>query len=110
MCPKERLFENFKAKGLFWSYDGSVGFEQVGDDILIEHAIKYSDFEDIERLFNIYDRETLFSVWEREIKDDLRFKRINLLIARFFFKMDVEADYFQGGMSEREKKLRMLAS
>ena len=110
MSDKERLFEALKARGYFWSYDSKVLLEEVGDDVFIEHAMKYADFDDIRLLFSLYDKERLFFVWERDLKNDLRFKKLNLLLARVFFGMDVEADFFTGGAFERERKLRLLAS
>lgn len=110
MLQQTKLFESLKTKGLFWSYAGSVKAGQIGDDVLIEQTLRYGDFDDIKAIFGMFDREKIFCVWERELKNDLRFKKSNLLLARVFFGLDVESDYFTGGMSDREKKLRMLAS
>ena len=107
---KERLFEKLKIKGIFWSYAISTSLRDLGDEIFIEHTLKYADFDDIVELFGLYGRKRIFSIWDKELKNDLRFKKLNLFLARVFFKMDIEADYFQGGLNGREKKLRLLAS
>ena len=107
---KEKLFEKLKNKGIFWSYDAHVSFRQITNAIFIEHTLKYGDFDDIVELFVLYGKKVIFKLWERDLKNDVRFKKLNLFLARLFFGMDVEADYFKGGMSEREKKLRLLAS
>lgn len=107
---KEKLFEKLKNRGIFWSYDPSISLHQIGNTLFIEYTLKYGDFDDIVELFGLYGKKVIFRVWERELKNDLRFKKLNLFLARLFFGMDIEADYFQGGMNEREKKLRLLAS
>ncbi len=107
---KTALFEKLKNKGLFWSYDKLVTLNDVGDKIFIEHLFKYADFDDIVEAFKLYGSRKLYKEWVSELKNDLRFKKLNLFLARVFFGMDVEADYFQGGASDREKKLRLLAS
>jgi hypothetical protein len=107
---KERLFNQLRQKGIFWSYAPSVTLREVTAAVFIEHALKYADFDEIVELFTLYGKKFIFKIWGKELKNDLRFKKLNLFLARVFFGMDVEADYFQGGMSEREKKLRLLAS
>ncbi len=107
---KKKLFERLKKKGIFWSYDDSMPFDDMPDSIFIEHTLKYADFDDIVELFALYGKRYIFGVWENELKNDLRFKKLNLLLARVFFGMDIGSDYFARGMSEREKKLRLLAS
>jgi putative transposase len=107
---KENLFDKLKVKGIFWSYVKSVLLRDVGDEIFIEHTLKYADFDEIVELFTLYGKKRILSIWERELKNDLRFKKLNLFLARVFFGMDIEADYFKGGINEREKKLRLLAS
>jgi putative transposase len=84
--------------------------EYFGAMIAVRLLLKYADFDDVVKAFEIFDKKQLFDVWEKVLKNDLRFKKLNLFLARLFFGMDIEADYFQGGMSEREKKLRLLAS
>ena len=98
MCPMRRI-------GLL-----SVIIKVFNDIIIVEHILKYGDFDDIVELLALYGKKFVFRVWEKELRNDLRFKKLNLFLARVFFGMNVESDYFAGGMSEREKKLRLLAS
>ena len=107
---KEQLFERLKSKGIFWSYAPSATYQTVGDEVCIEHLLKYGDFDDITEAFILYGKKRMYFIWGKVLKLDLRFKKLNLFLARVFFDMDIEADYFKGGMSEREKKLRILAS
>ena len=107
---KEGLFEKIKQKGLFWSYEKSIRLEDVNEGILIEQVLKYGDLDDLAELVSLYGKTKTFEVWEATLKDDSRFLKLNLFLARVFFGLDVEADYFKGGMHAREKKLRFLAS
>lgn len=109
-ADKRKLFDKLKAKGLFWSYSDQTSFLVIDSDTMIEQTLKYADYDDIAELFKLYGKRIVFKTWEKVMKNDLRFKKLNLFLARVFFGMDVEADYFSGGMNEREKKLRLLAS
>jgi putative transposase len=107
---KRKLFQKLKTKGIFWSYSDQTSFLGIDSDTMIEHTLKYADYDDIVELFKLYGKRFIFRVWEKVLKNDLRFKKLNLFLARVFFGMDVQANYFMGGMNEREKKLRLLAS
>jgi len=106
---KEQLFEKEKKKGLFWSYAPSISYHTVGPEIVKEQVLKYGDFDDISQAFVLYGTQSMYGTWEKTLKPDVRFKKLNLFLARIFFDLDIEADYFTGGMSEREKKLRIIA-
>jgi putative transposase len=103
---KEALFNKTREKGLLWSYDDSVRYSPALDRLLIETVLQYGDFSDLQELFTLYRKRTIQAIWKSSMVHDLRFKKLNYFLARVFFKMDVEADFFKGGMSEREKKLR----
>lgn len=107
---KGLLFERLKKRGLFWSYDPKTEYSERMDPVLCENVLKYGDFDELVDAFSLYGKRTLFGIWEKCVKNDGRFKKLNLFLARIFFGMDVQADFFKGGVSERERKLRMLAS
>ncbi len=109
-CDKQELFSLTKQKGLFWSYDNKLEYSQTLDDILIETLLKYGDFAELKKLFLLYGKRIVKKVWKEKLIDDTRFSKLNYFLARIFFGMNVEADFFKGGISDREKKLRMLAS
>ena len=110
MTQKEQLFEKLKSDGIFWSYAKEATCNQIGDAIFIEHTLKYGDLEDIKTVFQIFEKPDILKVWKMSMRFDTRFKKLNLFLARMFFDMDVEADYFEGRKSDREKKLRKLAT
>lgn len=107
---KQELFLKIKQKGLFWSYEKKLEYSPLLDMLLIENILKYGDFDDLKKLFSLYGKKILKKTWEEKLCKDTRFIKLNYFLARIFFGMDIEADYFKGGMSERERKLRILAS
>ena len=60
--------------------------------------------------FKLYPKEEIKSVWEERLKDDKRFIKLNLMLARLFFGMNVESSYFKEIKSARFEKLKMFAS
>ena len=107
---KIKFYERLRDKGLFWSYSKDVGYEEFGEKLLIEYVLKYADFDDIELCVKLFGKREVKSVWEEKLKSDKSFIKINLMLARVFFGMDVEADYFKEVKNARFEKLRLLAS
>ncbi len=107
---KERLFNKLKDKGIFWSYSKDITLKKAGDKLFLEYLLKYGDFDDLIWAFRLYDKEYIKSVWEEKLKDDKRFIKLNLMLARVFFGMDVESSYFKEVKNARLEKLKMLTS
>ena len=104
---KRELFYRLRDKGLFWSYSKSM---EYNGNLLIEYTLKYADFDDIVLLLKLFGKRKVKSVWDKTMKSDSRFIKLNLMIARVFFGMDVESDYFKRQKNERLEKLKLLAS
>ncbi len=107
---KVKLFEFLRDKGIFWSYSKDITYEEFGEKLLIEYVLKYADFDDIEQCFELFGIKKVKNVWEEKLKSDKSFIKTNLMIARVFFSMDVESDYFKEVKNARLEKLRLLAS
>ncbi len=107
---KQKLFNKLKNKGIFWSYSKDLSYEKAGDKLFLEYLLKYGDFDDLVEAFKLYEKETIKEVWEERLKDDKRFIKLNLMLARLFFDMDVESSYFKEVKNTRLEKLRMFAS
>ena len=90
MNRAQQLFEKIKSKGLLWSY--SKELKSINDEILIEQTLKYGDFWDIKELFAIFEKEKVAKVWRHTMKNDSRFKKINLLIAKVFLNEEFEVN------------------
>ncbi len=104
---KQNLFDKLKKKGIFWSYSKDMPYNE---DILIEYTLKYADFDDIVLLFKLFEHNKIKKIWQNKMQDDQRFIRFNYMIARVFFGMNVEAEYFKRKKSARFEKLKQLAS
>jgi hypothetical protein len=78
---------------LFWHVKDGSKIDKV---TLVEHSFKYGDFDDIVKVFKTLDKEEIKEIWLKTMAWDERFIKINLMIARLFFDMDVESDYFKG--------------
>jgi len=107
---RQQLFTNLKQKGIFWSYSKDITLNDIGDKIFIEYILKYGDFDDIILAFKLYSKEFIKEVWQEKLVSDKRFIKLNVMLARVFFDMDVESDYFKELESARDKKLRLFAT
>ncbi len=105
---KQELFNKLKNKGIFWSYSKDLSYEKAGDRLFLEYLLKYGDFNDLVVAFKLYPKEEIKSVWEERLKDDKRFIKLNLMLARLFFGMDVESSYFKEIKSARFEKLKAM--
>ena len=107
---KVKLFNKLRDKGIFWSYSKNIRFNEAGKSLTIEYILKYADFDDIAMGFQLFGKREMKKVWENRLKSDKRFIKLNLMLARVFFGMDVESDYFKEVKNARFEKLKLLAS
>lgn len=107
---KEKLFNKLKNKGIFWSYSKALTYEKAGDKLFLEYLLKYGDFDDLILAFKLYEKDVIKLVWEQTLKEDKRFVKLNLMLARVFFGMDVESNYFKEIKNARFEKFKMFAS
>ena len=107
---KVKLFNRLRDKGIFWSYSKDMSYEEFGEKLLIEYVLKYADFDDIKLCLKLFGKRKVKRVWEEKLKSDKSFIKINLMLARVFFGMDVEADYFKEVKNARFEKFKLLAS
>lgn len=107
---KVKLFNKLRDKGVFWSYNKEITYDQAGMILFVEYLLKYGDFDDIKLGFELFGKRYMKEVWEAKLKSDKGFIKTNLMLARVFFDMDVESDYFKGVKNARFEKLKMLAS
>jgi len=98
---KQKLFNKLKNKGIFWSYSKELSYEKAGDKLFLEYL--YGDFDDLILAFRLYPKDYIKSVWEKTLKDDKRFIRLNLML-------DVESSYFKEVKNARLEKFKMFAS
>ena len=107
---KVKLFNKLRDKGIFWSYRKDVTYDEAGVGLFMEYLLKYGDFDDIQLGFELFGKRGMKEVWEKKLKADKSFIKTNLMLARVFFNMDVESDYFREVKNDRFEKLKLLAS
>ena len=110
MLNKNSLFVKLRDKGIFWSYSKDINLNEFGDETFLEYLLKYGDFDDLKSAFSLYSKDFIKQIWEKELKNDVRFIKLNLMLARVFFDMDVESSYFKEMKNARFEKLKILAS
>jgi len=103
---KETLFNKLRDKGILWSYSKDISYQEAGDKLFLEYLLKYGDFDDLVLAFRLYPKEFIKSIWENRLKDDKQFIKLNLLLARVFFGMDVESSYFKEVKNARFEKIK----
>ncbi len=107
---KVKLFNKLRDKGVFWSYDRKIQYYNMNDAVFIEYILKYGDFADLKSSMELFGRSKIKKIWEDRLKSDRQFIKTNLMIARVFFDMDIESDYFKDIKNARFEKLKLLAS
>ena len=107
---KVMLFNKLRDKGIFWSYSKNITYDEAGENLTIEYLLKYGDFDDILLGFKLFGKRKIKSIWDKTMKSDQRFIKLNVMLARVFFGMDVESNYFKGAKNERFEKLKLLTS
>ena len=103
------LFVKIRDKGLFWSYAPDIQYDEKKAELLIETTLKYADLDDIATVLRLFGSRKTRHVWDVQLKNDTRFKRLNYFLARVLFKLAVEADNFDEVNNSRGEKLRLLA-
>lgn len=107
---KVNLFNRLRDMGMFWSYSKEIEYDQAGPELFIEYLLKYGEFDDIRLGFELFGKRMMKKIWQARVAGDQRFIRLNVMLARVFFDMDVNADYFSRMKNERFEKLKALTS
>jgi hypothetical protein len=105
---KKKLFERLKTQGLFWSYDNNIDYAEFSESVFIEHTLKYGDFYDIKEILKLFGKRKIKDVWEKTMKHDTRFIKVNYLIARVFLGLKIEVDDLKKAKNARLEKLKLL--
>ena len=102
---KSNLFEKLRNKGIFWSFDKEIDLYDMKDNVFIEYLLKYGDFWDIKEAFKLFGKRKVKKVWEKALKHDKRFIKLNVLIARVFLNLKMDAGDFKELSDDRFRKL-----
>ncbi len=80
---KQVLWQQLEQMGCLWSYAKDAKFD---DDLLIEKALLYLEFEDLHKLSAIYPMRRIQDVWRKRLVSQGDFYGIiNWLLAVMFF-------------------------
>jgi len=80
---RQILFEKLRKKNAFWSYKN---VKEIEDDLLIEKVLLMLDIDDINLLFQIYNKGFLKKVWEERIlRQEPCYHGLNRFFAWFYF-------------------------
>jgi len=92
---KDELLEKLIASKAFWSYS-NVKNEEISDNILIQKVIENLDIPDINKLFILYKKNHIRSVWKNElIIQEPYFRSLNILLAKLFFNIKNPESYIK---------------
>ncbi|MEA1969965.1 MAG: hypothetical protein U9N77_17325, partial [Thermodesulfobacteriota bacterium] len=64
------LFNRLRDMGVFWSYSKEIDYDQAGTDLFIEYLLKYGDFDDIRRGFELFGKRLMEKVWQARVAGD----------------------------------------
>ena len=91
---KRFLWEQLEKSGCAWSYAKNP--ETINDDLLIEKALIYSEFEDLHLLRELYSMSYLRKIWrERLVSQGEYYGIINWLLAAMFFNINNPDKYLK---------------
>lgn len=99
---KRVLWRQLERRGCLWSYAKNPIC--IDDDLLIEKALLYLEFEDLHKLSALYPMKRIQSVWrERLVSQGDYYGIINWLLAVMFFDIKKPEKYLkQYGKSRLE--------
>lgn len=83
---KRLLWQHLEKKGCAWSYVKKP--KNIDDELLIEKALLYLEFEDLHKLNEIYPMHYLREVWrKRLVSQGAYYDIVNWLLATMFFNI-----------------------
>lgn len=102
---KDELIEKLFASKAFWSYS-NVKIEEISDDLLIQKVMENLDIPDIKKLFLLYKKTHVRSVWKKElVLQDPYYRSLNLMLAKLFFDIKNPESYI---MNVRREYLKSV--
>ena len=91
---KRILWRQLEKMGCLWSYAKNP--KRIDDDLLIEKAMLYLEFEDLHKLSALYPMKRIQNVWrERLVSQGDYYGIINWLLAVMFFDIKKPDKYLK---------------
>lgn len=89
---KEDIVNYLNVHGYFWDLCNKAD-ENVSDDYLIFKALLFLEFEDMQQLFDIYEKERCHKIWEEQIENaGDYYDVISPMLKAFFFNEPKQSD------------------
>ena len=90
---REALWRQLEKMGCLWSYAKDA---KVDDELLIEKALLYLEFEDLHKLSDLYPMKQIQGVWrKRLVPQGDYYGIINWLLAAMFFDIKKPDKYLK---------------
>ena len=91
---KHALWQQLAEMGCLWSYEKNP--KDIDDDLLIEKALLYLEFEDLHKLNELYPMRRLKEVWrDRLVSQGAYYGIINWLLAAMYFDIKKPDKYLK---------------
>ena len=91
---KHVLWKQLEQSGCLWSY--AKGSSRIDDNLLIEKALIYLEFEDLHKLCELYSMKQIQRVWrERLVSQGDYYNILNWLLAVMFFDIKKPNQYLK---------------
>ena len=104
---REQLIRELLKNRIFWSYKEPEP-DSISDDILIEKTLIHLDIEDINKLFILFPKAKIRSIWkERVVIRDAQYRSMNLLFAYLYFNLKKPDNYLKRRLKEHYKQLQI---
>jgi hypothetical protein len=103
------LFRQLVEARAFWSYDPkSVTLENTTDEMLICKVLVHLDVEEINKLFLIYPKKQIKTVWrDRLCIQPSYYYRLNKFLACAYFGIKDTTRYIERAANEHFKRLNL---
>ena len=90
---KLALWRQLQQMGCLWSYAKDA---KIDDDLLIEKALLYLEFEDLHKLNAVYPMQRIQNVWrQRLVSQGEYYGIINWLLAAMYFDIKKPSRYLK---------------
>jgi len=103
---REQLIRELFRNRVFWSYKEPEP-DSINDDILIEKILIYLDIEDINKLFILFPKAKIRSIWKKKVViRDTKYHSMNLMFAYLYFNITDPKKYLNKRLKEHNKQLQ----
>jgi len=94
MVTKTQLIYWLHKLGAFWSYT-KEGLENMPDNVLIEHALRWGEVRDLRALFELFPDRKIKTVWHEKLIPQAHLYPHNYYLARIFFGIEDPETYIK---------------